>query len=72
MTKRLVDIDDDLLDAAKAAAGERTIKATVHRALELLVDQNRRREAGLRQRWADLGDSMADLQDDAVMDRAWR
>ena len=71
MTKRLVDVDDDLLSAAQSASGEPTIKATVHRALLLLVTENRRREADLRQRWAALGDSLADLDDDEVMRRAW-
>lgn len=71
MTKHLVDVDDDLLDAAQLASGEATIKGTVHRALELLVTENRRREEELRTRWADLGDSVADLQDDKIMSRAW-
>lgn len=71
MTKRLVDVDDDLLIAAQRASGDTTIKATVHRALELLVAQHRRREVELRDRWTELGDSLADLQDQDVMRRAW-
>lgn len=71
MSKHLVDVDDDLLATAQAASGETTIKGTVHRALELLVTENRRREEGLRARWAALGDSLADLQDDEIMSRAW-
>ncbi len=71
MTKRLVDMDDELLQAAQSVSGESTIKGTVQRALELLVSQNARREAELRERWASLGDSMADLQDEDVMRRAW-
>jgi len=39
MTKRLVDIDDDLLDYARAQLGTSTIKATVNEAL---------RQAGIR------------------------
>lgn len=38
MAKRLVDIDDDLLDQARRAAGTPTIKATVEAGLRRLVD----------------------------------
>lgn len=71
MTKRLVDVDDELLQAARAASGEPTIKATVQRALELLVAQRGLQEAELRDSWAALGTSFDDLHDDAVMRRAW-
>ena len=37
MTKRLIDIDDDLLVRAKEATGARTISETVRRALEGVV-----------------------------------
>lgn len=33
-----IDLDDDLLDRAMRASGDRTKRATVHRALALLVD----------------------------------
>ena len=39
MTKRLVEIDDELLARARVAAGADTIKATVETALRRLVDQ---------------------------------
>ena len=39
MTKRLVDIDDDLLARARSAAGVGTIKATVETALRRLADE---------------------------------
>ena len=71
MTKRLVDVDDELLLAAQRFSGEDTIKGTVQRALELLVSQASRRESELRRRWEDMGDALADLQDDAVMRQAW-
>lgn len=71
MTKRLVDVDDELLRAAQQAFGEKTIKGTVHRALELVVAQRTGREAELRARWVAVGDALADLQDDSVMQRAW-
>lgn len=35
MTKRLVDIDDHLLERARAATGEKTIRGTIEAALEL-------------------------------------
>lgn len=34
MTKRLIDLDDDLLDRAQAALGTPTMAATVRQALE--------------------------------------
>ena len=40
MTKRLVDIDDELLERARSIAGTATIKATVGAALQRLVDQD--------------------------------
>jgi Arc/MetJ family transcription regulator len=36
--KRLVDIDDDLLERARGIAGTETIKETVNAALQRLVD----------------------------------
>lgn len=71
MTKRLVDLDDELLSAAQAVAGERTIKGTVKKALELLVSQQLRTEHDLHERWSELGDVLADLQADDVMGGAW-
>ena len=38
MTKRLVDIDDDLLERARSVSGSDTLKETVNRALQRLVD----------------------------------
>lgn len=71
MTKRLVDIDDELLDDALRLSGEPTIKRTVHRALELLVAERRRSEAEIRRQWAELGDALDDLQDEDVLRQAW-
>jgi len=39
--KRLVDIDEDLLERARSAAGTDTIKDTVNAALRRLVDDER-------------------------------
>jgi Arc/MetJ family transcription regulator len=41
MTKRLVEIDDDLLERARSIAGTATIKETVSTALRRLVDDQR-------------------------------
>ncbi len=41
MVKRLVDIDDELLERARSVAGTGTIKDTVRAALERLVDDER-------------------------------
>lgn len=71
MTKRLIDIDDGLLAAAQEAAGQDSIKGTVTEALDRMVAQQRRREEHLRATWADLGDGLADLQDEEVMGEAW-
>lgn len=45
MTKRLIDIDDDALDAARAHLGTRTLKDTVNEALRRA---GRHREAQLQ------------------------
>lgn len=54
VSKRLVDIDDDLLDHARRAAGTPTIKATVEAGLRRLVetDLTERHVRRLRQRGA--------------------
>jgi Arc/MetJ family transcription regulator len=64
MTKRLIDLDDDALDAARAELGTRTIKDTVNEAL--------RRAARLRS--AELASAITALADADLDDRtaAWR
>ncbi len=51
MTKRLVEIDDELLERARAVSGAETIRATVETALQRLVDHDTalRHVARLRQ-----------------------
>lgn len=68
MTKRLVDIDDDLLDQATEILGAATMKETVNRSLEEVV------RAELRRQHADRLVSMhgLDLDDPDVMAGAWR
>jgi Arc/MetJ family transcription regulator len=68
MTKRLVDIDDDLLERAQEVLGSRTIKETVNRALDETV------RLELRRRLIDRLSRMEglDLDDPEVMKGAWR
>ena len=68
MSKRLVDIDDDLLDEASVVLGTSTMKQTVNRSLEEVVLAARRR------RHADRLESMRDLDlaKPRVMSGAWR
>lgn len=68
MTKRLVEIDDDLLEEATALLGASTMKETVNRSLEAVVLSARRR------RHADRLEAMRDLDlaKPRVMSGAWR
>ena len=68
MSKRLVDIDDNLLDEAAAVLGSATMKETVNRSLEAVVLAARRR------RHADRLEHMRrlDLAKAKVMAGAWR
>lgn len=68
MSKRLVDIDDELLEEAAGVLGAATMKETVNRSLEEVVLAARRR------RHADRLESMQglDLAKPRVMTGAWR
>jgi Arc/MetJ family transcription regulator len=69
MTRRtLVEIDVELLEAAKASLGTTTIKDTIDRALREVV-RAEVTEEHLRQMHSLEG---LDLDDPAVMERAWR
>ena len=68
MSKRLVDIDDDLLVEATALLGASTMKEAVNRSLEAVVLLARRRSHADRlQRMRGL-----DLDKSKVMSGAWR
>jgi Arc/MetJ family transcription regulator len=68
MSKRLVDIDDRLLDEAAEVLGASTMKDTVNRALgEVVVAARRRRHADRLSRMEGL-----DLDKPKVMSKAWR
>jgi Arc/MetJ family transcription regulator len=68
MSKRLVDIDDELLDEAASVLGAPTMKETVNRSLEAVVLAARRR------RHAQRLEAMEglDLDKPKVMSGAWR
>ena len=68
MTKRLVDIDDDLLDEARVLTGALTMKEAVNAALQQVIDTELRRRH-LQRLEAGAG---LDLADDEVMRAAWR
>jgi Arc/MetJ family transcription regulator len=68
LSKRLVDIDDDLLKEASSVLGATTMKDTVNQASESVV------QAGRRRRHADRLQAMEglDLDNPRVMNQAWR
>jgi Arc/MetJ family transcription regulator len=68
VSKRLIDVDDDLLGEATAILGAKTMKEAVNRSLAEVVAAARRR------RHADRLEAMrgVDLADDDVMSGAWR
>lgn len=72
MSKRLVDIDDELLDAARRLLGTDTIKATVNTALRQSVHAAERREHVDRSALQRFAAASHDLLDDEVMADAWR
>jgi Arc/MetJ family transcription regulator len=69
MAKTLVDIDDNLLEAAREVLGTSTKKDTVNAALrEVLAAQERRRASVELIMWGQRNEPW----DDSVRDRAWR
>lgn len=64
MTKRLIDVDDDALDAARAKLGTSTIKDTVNEALR----------SAARDRATELASALSTLSQADLDDRteAWR
>lgn len=70
MTKRLVDIDDAVLDEARRVLGTSTLKDTVNASLRDTVQSAHRRaisEADV----ARFVEATEDLRDPVVMARAW-
>lgn len=68
MTKRLVDIDDNLLAEATAVLDARTMKEAVNGALREVVRASLRRRHAARLATMD----GLDLDDPDIRDRAWR
>jgi len=72
MTKRLIDVEDEVLEAARRVLGTGTIKDTVNTALRATVQAAERRErvdAAALKRFAE---ASRDLLDEDVMADAWR
>ena len=65
----MIDIDDDLLEAAREALGTTTKKDTVNTALREVVAARARSEAVLKLiEWGQRNEPW----DDSIRDRAWR
>lgn len=70
MTKRLVDIEDEILEEARRALGTTTIKDTVNESLRSAVQSYRRRSLTADD-IADFVEATEDLRNPEVMARAW-
>ncbi len=67
MTKRLIDVDDDKLEAVRTLLGSRTLKATVDEAFDEVLALAARRRALLAEHGVDLGE----LADSDTRRSAW-
>ena len=70
MTKRLIDVDDELVEQARGALGTQTLKDTVNAALSETVKAARRR-ALTTEDLMRVGKLLEDLQDPEVRRKAW-
>ncbi len=70
MTKRLVDIDDEILEEARRALGTTTLKETVNRSLRSIVETYQRRQITKEdiQRFVA---ATEDLRNPEIMAKAW-
>ena len=66
MTKRLIEVDDEKLDAVRQLLGTRTLKATVDGAFDEVLALDMRRRALLAERGVDEA-----LADPAARQAAW-
>jgi len=67
MTKRLIDVDDEKLEAVRRLLETRTLKATVNAALDEVLALEERRRTLLAER----GAAPADLADPDARQSAW-
>jgi Arc/MetJ family transcription regulator len=72
VTKRLVEIEDNLLAEARQALGTSTIKETVATALEHAIRSSERRTRLNDATLERFAAAAQDLADDEVMSAAWR
>ena len=70
MTKRLIDVDDDVLEEARRLLGTTTLKDTVNRSLQQTVTAERRR-AVTPESLQRVGRLLEDLDNPEVMAKAW-
>ncbi len=70
MTKRLVDIDDEILEEARHALGTTTLKDTVNESLRSTVQAHRRSQI-TREDLQRAGELLVDLGDPEIMAKAW-
>lgn len=70
MTKRLVDIDDEVLDEARRALGTTTLKDTVNQSLRTAV-QSARRGTITPEDLQRVGELLVDLRNPEIMAKAW-
>ena len=70
MTKRLVDIDDEILEEARRALGTTTLKDTVNQSLRNTVQAHRRTQI-TREDLRRVAELLVDLGDPEVMAKAW-
>ncbi len=70
MTKRLIEIDDDVLDEARRVLGTATLKDTVNESLRITARQARRSRVSASD-IAAFAEAAADLGDPEVMAKAW-
>ena len=70
MTKRLVDIDDEILEEARRALGTTTLKDTVNESLRSAVQSYRRRNLTAED-IAAFVDATEDLRNPEIMAKAW-
>jgi Arc/MetJ family transcription regulator len=67
MTKRLIDVDDNKLEAVKTLLGTNTLKATVNTALDEVLALDQRRQALLSEHGIDV----SELADSDARRAAW-